>query len=174
MNASRPHAPASRRIAPLVLSVAVAVLIATGCKKKEEPVPAPAAEATAPAPAPAAAPEPVPAPQVSVTSVTLGTETGPDLKIVAPKTTFAPKDKVIASVVTSAGDPALAMSGKLTAKWTYQDGQVISEEPKVLNFTGEGVNAFEISMPDGLPAGSYTLEILLNDKVARTMTFTVQ
>lgn len=174
MNASRTHATASFRVAPLVLSVAIAALVATGCKKKEEPAPAPPPAATEPAPAPAAAPEPAPAPQVSVTSVTLGTETGPDLKIVAPKTSFAPKEKVIASVVTSAGDPALAMSGKLTAKWTYQDGQVVSEEPKVMNFTGEGVSAFEISMPDGLPAGNYTLEILLNDKVAQTTTFTVQ
>ena len=179
MNASRTPASAPYRIAPLVLSVAVAALIATGCKKKEEdPATAPPAASTASEPAPAvvpqAAPDAAPAPQVSVTSVTLGTETGPDLKIVAPKTSFAPKDKVIASVVTSAGDPSLALSGKLTAKWTYQDGQVVSEEPKVLNFTGQGVSAFEISMPDGLPAGNYTLEILLNDKVAQTTTFTVQ
>ena len=169
MNASR-----TLRITPVLLSITVAALIATGCKKKEEPAPAPPPAAAEPAPAPAVAPAAAPAPSVSVVSVDLGSETGPDMKVVSPKTTFAPKDKVIASVVTSTSDPAIAMSSKLTAKWTYQDGQVVSEEPKVINFTGQGVSAFEISMPDGLPTGTYTLEVLMNDKVEQTRTFTVQ
>lgn len=173
MNASRTLPHRTLRITPVLLSIAIAALIATGCKKKEEPAPAPPPAAAEPAPAPSITPE-APAPSVSVVSVDLGTETGADMKVVSPKTTFAPKDKVIASVVTSTSDPAVAMTGKLTAKWTYQDGQVVSEEPKVINFTGQGVSAFEISMPDGLPTGTYTLEVLMNDKVEQTRTFTVQ
>lgn len=174
MNASRPSPATQFRLAPVLLSVAVAAVVATGCKKKEEPAPVAPPAATTPAPMPSITPEAAPAPTVSVVSVDLGTETGPDLKIATPKTTFAPKDKVIASVVTSTGDPATALSAKLTAKWTYQDGQVVSEEPKVINFTGQGVSAFEISMPDGLPTGNYTVEVLVNDKVAQSRNFTVQ
>ena len=51
---------------------------------------------------------------------------------------------------------------------------MVSEEPKVINFTGQGVSAFEISMPDGLPTGNYTVEVLVNDKVAQSRNFTVQ
>ena len=169
MNASR-----SFRTAPIALAVAIAALAVVGCKKKEEPVVAPPA-ATEPAPTPSITPtEQAPVPTVSVVSVDLGTATGPDLKITAPATTFAPKDKIMASVATKTSDPALSLSSKLTAKWSYQDGQVVSAEPKVITFTGEGAHVFEISMPDGFPQGNYTLEILLNDKVVQTKAFTVQ
>ena len=168
MNASR-----SFRTAPAALAVAIAALAVVGCKKKEEPVAAPPAM-TEPAPAPSITPEAAPAPKVSVVSVDLGTATGPDMKVTDAKTTFAPKDKIVASVATMTSDPTVNIAAKLTAKWSYQDGQVVSEDPQPISFTGGGTSVFEISMPDGFPQGNYTLEILLNDKVVQTRTFTVQ
>ena len=48
---------------------------------------------------------------------------------------------------------AAANGAMLASKWTFQDGQTVSEETKTLNTTGPGVATFSISKPDGLPAG---------------------
>lgn len=148
-----------------------------GCKKKEEPAAdtAPPPAATTPAPAPTT-PEPAPAPAatVTVTAVDLGTEAGADKKIAKPTTTFTPKDKIVAAVATSSSDPATPASGKLGAKWTFQDGQVVNEESKDYSFSGQDVTDFEISKPDGWPAGKYKLEVSLDGNVVQTKDFEIK
>lgn len=169
MNASRTF-----RIAPAALAVAIAALVAVGCKKKEEPAPAPpAATEPAPAPAPVEAP-PAPAPTAAVTAVDFGSETGADLKLTAAKTTFGPKDRIIASVSTATSDPAATISGALKVRFTFQDGQLVHEDTQVFNFAGTGTNNFEIKNPAGWPVGTYTVEVSLNDQVVQSKTFTVQ
>jgi hypothetical protein len=152
----------------LVLAVSLAA-----CKKKEEPVAAaPEPVVTTPAPAPAA---PVAA-TVSVTSVTLGNSLAADgISIATASNAFSSKDKSIhAAVATSTSDPAAMVNGKLTAKWTYQDGQTVHEEPKDLAFTGTGSNVFTISKPDGWPVGKYKVEISLDGAVVQTQEFEVK
>lgn len=143
-----------------------------GCKKKEEAVVTPPV-ATTPAPAPAPT-MPTPAASASVTSVDLGTAVGADMKVTAPSTTFKPTDKIIAAVSTSTSDPAATVPGKLSAKWTYQDGQTVHEESRDVNLTGTGVTNFEISKPDGWPAGKYTLSVMMDGMTVQTREFEVK
>lgn len=147
----------------------VAALALSGCKKSE-PAPPPAPVATAPAPAPIEAP----AATVSVAAVDLGNSIGADNRVAAPATTFAPTDTVYASVSTLTSDAAATVPGALAAKWTFQDGQTVHEESHDLNFTGNGANAFRISMPGGLPVGQYRVEISLNGAVAQSKSFEVR
>ena len=151
--------------------IILAALVATtlvGCKKPApEPAPAPPA-----APSPTALPPPAPpaAAPVSVTGVELGRQLGADKKIPQPATTFAPADTIYASVAT---DGAVG-SATLTARWTFEGGQQVSEGSETIAPTGPAVTEFHISKPDGWPAGKYKVEILLNGSSAATKEFEVK
>jgi hypothetical protein len=151
----------------LNMAVAAALfgtLALAGCKKKEEAVVAPPV-VTEPAPAPA--PEPVAAP-ATVTTVDLGNAVGADNRVAAPLTSFATKDTIHASVATDGGS-----AGNLNAKWTFQDGQVVHTEDKAIA-AGPQVTDFQISKPDGWPAGKYMLEVSLGGAVVQTREFDVK
>lgn len=154
----------------LALAAALAATLSLAACKKEQPAP------PAPAPAPAAMPAPMPpapapgtpaATGVTVGTVDLGNAVGADNKIATPKTAFAGKDTITASVATDGA------GGNVSGKWTYQDGQVINEESKLVA-AGPQVTAFSISKPDGFPAGNYKLEVSVNGQVVQTRDFTVQ
>ena len=151
------------------LSAALAATLAlSACKKPAPPAPPPAPAATAPVPMEAAAAT------ASVVSVDLGNSIGADNHVAAPATTFAPNDTVYASVATRTSDAAASVTGQLAARWTYQDGQTVHEESHDLNFTGDGASAFQISLPGGLPAGQYKVEISLDGVVVQSKDFEVK
>jgi hypothetical protein len=147
-------------------------LALTGCKKKEEPVPAPTT--VEPAPAPTPAPAPVAVATIRIDNVELGNAVGADMKITSPMSSFGKKDTVIVAVSTSTSDPMAAVAGKIGAKWTYQDGQVVNDESKDISFSGPGVTDFQVAKPDGWPAGSYKVEISLDGTVVQSKDFTVK
>ena len=158
----------------MALSLA-AVLSLSACNKQGEPNNAPAA-APQPSSASSAAgqsmnePSSTAAPAaVSVANVELGNAVGADQNVTTPGTSFAPTDTIYASVsTTGAGTAALA------AKWTYQDGQTVHEESKSIAPTGPATTAFQISKPDGWPAGNYKVEISMNGQPVSSKEFTVK
>ena len=151
----------------LVLATALVGSIAlVGCKKKEEPaVTPPAAETPAPAPEPAPAPAPA---ATTVSSVDLGNAIGADNKIAAPISTFAAKDAIYASVATDGPN-----AGKLNAKWSFQDGQVVHTEDKDVA-AGPQLTQFQITKPDGWPVGQDKLAVSLDGAVVQTREFEVK
>ena len=149
-------------------------LIFAACGKSEPP---PAPRATAPPPVapttpPPAAPmtPPPAAPAVTVTTVELGNQIGADKRVTQQITSFAPKDTIYATVVTNGSAP----SATLTAKWTYQDGQVVNESTQTIAPTGPAATEFHISKPDGWPAGTYKVEVSLNGRSTGTKEFEVK
>jgi hypothetical protein len=154
----------------LTLAVAMAGALAlSACGKNEEPAPPPvAAPASAPAPTPVT-PPPAPAP-VAVSSVDLGSAVGPDQKVTAATTTFAPKDTIYAAVSTT----GMAPSAVLNAKFTYQDGQTVNESSQTIAPNGAAVTAFHISKPDGWPTGNYKVEISLDGTSVASKDFSVK
>lgn len=157
---------------PIHLAVATALLCSlalVGCKKKEEPVPAPVVIET-----PSAAPAPVSTATAMVTAIDLGNSAGSDMRIAAPMTSFGKMDTIIAAVSTSTSQANATVPGKLAAKWTYQDGQVINEESRDVNLLGDGVTDFQISKPGGWPAGKYKLEISLDGRMVQGKDFEVK
>ena len=152
------------------LSAALAATLALSACKKPEPVTPPTPAATTPAPAPIEAP----AAAASVVSVDLGNSVGADNRVAATATTFAPGDTVFAAVVTRTADATASVPATLSAKWTFQDGQTVNEESRDLNLTGDGVTAFQISMPAGLPAGQYKVEVSLDGAVVQSRDFEIK
>jgi hypothetical protein len=149
-----------------LLGLCFALSIFAACGKSEPP---PAQQTTAP---PAAAPvtPPPAAPAVTVTTIELGKQIGTDKRVMQPITSFAPTDTIYASVVTNGSTP----SATLTAKWTYQDGQVVNEATQTIAPTGPAATEFHIAKPDGWPAGTYKVEVSLNGRSTATKEFEVK
>ena len=149
----------------------VAILAMAGCKKEESAAVAAQPAATA-APAPKAAA--IAAATASVTGVDLGTAVGTDMKVTTAMITFGPMDTIIAAVSTSTSDPAASVPGKLGVKWSDQDGKVVNDEGKAVDFTGSSATDFRIANPAGWPAGKYTLEVSLDGNVVQSKDFEVK
>ena len=119
--------------------------------------------------------EPAPAPPgataaVEVTDVQLGTSVGADRRIANATDNFRPTDTIYVSVVTTGS----SASSTLTARFTYEDGQVVDESSQTISPTGSDATEFHISKPDGWPAGEYQVEILLDGRSVEREEFEVE
>jgi len=141
------------------LTLCIVVTLLSGCPKSEEP-------ARAPAPA---APAPQAAAPFQVSRIDLGTAVGADKKVSAPTTTFRPADTIYVSILSDGASPTVV----LAARWTYQDGQVVSESSQTIAPTGPAATEFHIAKPDGWPAGKYKVEVAANGKASGSREFTV-
>lgn len=107
---------------------------------------------------------------VKVTDIEVGRSVTADKTIAEKTDSFRPTDTFYVSVKTDGSGP----SATLTARWTYQDGQVVDESTQNIAPTGSGaVTEFHLSKPDGWPAGGYKVEVLLNGTSAGTRDFRV-
>jgi hypothetical protein len=168
---------------PLVLVTAMtAALALAGCGKTQDDTasavpasPPPAATAMAPPLAASTAmgssmPSANTSSTVTVGAVELGTRvdaaTG---KITASGDSFAPKDAIYVAVDTSGSGNAT-----LSAKWSYQNGQVVHEDSKSIPSNAPQTTAFMISKPSGFPAGNYKVDISLDGKQVASKDFSVK
>lgn len=106
---------------------------------------------------------------VRVSQIDIGRSLNADKTISGNTLSFKPNDTIYASVAT-AGSAATAT---VKARWTYQDGQVVSESTQTIAPTGDARTEFHIVKPDGWPAGKYKVEVFLNGSSAGTKDFEV-
>jgi hypothetical protein len=94
-----------------------------------------------------------------VTEVVTGKGLNPDKSLKDETDEFGVRDTVYVGVKTEG-----ASSGaKLTAKWTYQTGQGVSESSQNIAPAGAEVrHEFHIQKSDEWPKGDYKVEIMLN------------
>lgn len=109
---------------------------------------------------------------VRVTDVGLGRSIDAQGRIAdgAGTAAFARNDTIYVSVNTEAS----AAGSRLTARWTFEDGQVVDESSQTLSATGPAVTEFHISNPGGFPAGRYRVEIQLDGRTVETEEFTIR
>lgn len=151
-----------RRLHMLAAAFAITAVAACGKKDKAQPI------------LEGAQPPAVTSTELSVSDVQLGSTVGTDRKITMPKTEFAPKDTIYASVLTDGAPPS---GSTLTAVWTYtKGGNTARVDSTSLNITPAGPTAteFHISRPSGFPTGDYHVEVWANGKSAGTRDFTVK
>jgi hypothetical protein len=149
----------SRRIV-WAAGLGLAVLGMASCKKKEPPPPP---EAAAPAPAPAP-------PAFAVQGIELGKSIGADKKVTAPSTSFGRRDTIYASVATEGAAPSKTIS----AKWTFQDGQVVKEQSESIAPTGPAATEFHISKKGPWPVGKYKVEVTVDGASAGSKDFEIK
>ena len=142
------------------LVCALLALGSSGCNRDAETE----ATTSASTPAPTTAPAPL-----TVASVNLGKSIGADKRVTSETTQFSRTDTIYASVSTNGTG-----NGNVTARWTFQDGQVVDETTQPISATGPATTEFHISKPSGWPAGNYKVEVSLNGKVAQSKEFSVQ
>ena len=107
---------------------------------------------------------------VKVTHIDVGRSVTADKTIAEKTDSFRPADTFYVSVETDGSSPHVTLS----ARWTYQDGQVVDESRQDIVPTGRAtVTEFHLSKPDGWPAGGYKVEVLLNGASAGTREFKV-
>lgn len=160
---------------PTVLKAAglalATTLVLAACDRREDTAADDAANppAAATTPAPADMPEPAADPDaaITITSVELGSEVGADNRVAAPMSTFGTGDTVHASVVTD------GRGGTVSTRWTFEDGQVVHTEDKNVP-AGNQVTDFMITNPSGWPAGTYTMEVLVDGRVVETRNYEVR
>jgi hypothetical protein len=107
---------------------------------------------------------------VEVTEVRLGRSVTPDRRVAAEADRFGTQDTIYASVATQGS----ANNVTLTARWTYQDGQVVDERRETISPTGPANTVFHLANPGGWPTGDYRLEVLVNDRSAESRPFSVR
>jgi hypothetical protein len=115
------------------------------------------------------APPPAQAP-ITVASVDLGRQIGPDNRVVQSMTTFGVNDTIYASVATT----GTASSAVLTAKWTYQTGQTVDSTTMTIAPTGPAQTEFHIMKPTPWPVGGYVLAIWLDGQSVGQKAFEVK
>lgn len=108
---------------------------------------------------------------LTVADVELGKAIGADMRVSENADTddFAPMDTIYAAVETR----GTGNNATLTARWTFQDGQVVDETSQTISPVGGAVTEFHIAKPDGFPPGEYSVEILLNGVSAERSDFEV-
>ena len=166
---------------PLILATALAAALAlSACGKGNEPATSVPAE---PPPSATTMPPPITPPPsstaampmsgtsaaVGFSSVEIGSSVDANNKISTSGTSFAPKDNIYAAVETIGNGHAT-----IAAKWTYQDGQTVHEDSKVLDTMGPQSTVFMISKPSGFPEGNYKVEISLDGQSVASKDFTVK
>ena len=157
------------------IALAAVLALAVGlaaCSRSEAPPAPPKSQETLPGveakppPAPAG---PAATAGIRVASVALGSALDPGKRIAAPKSLFAPTDTIYASVDTAGSGAPVT----LTARWTYEDGQLVNESTQQTQ-AGASTTEFHISKPSGWPAGSYQVEILADGSSAAVQRFEVR
>jgi len=144
------------RLAPLALALTI-----FACKKQEAaPVDTGTAMAPVPPPAPAG---------LHVSGVETGKGLNADKTIKDDAHDFGVRDTIYASVKTEG-----AGSGKLSAKWTYQDGKVVNESSQDIAPTGDAYSEFHITKASAWPKGDYKVEIMLDGAPVGSKDFTIK
>jgi hypothetical protein len=88
----------------------------------------------------------------------------------APTTRFGPTDSVYAEIRSN----GTASSYTIYAKWTGANGEVLADYGIKVNEAGPNRTVISLSKPDGWPAGQNKIELAINGKTLRTVTFDVQ
>ncbi|HVE79907.1 MAG TPA: hypothetical protein VNA89_13660 [Gemmatimonadaceae bacterium] len=109
--------------------------------------------------------------RVRVTDVSLGRGVNADNTIRDETGDFRPADQIYAVVKT---EGAAATSARLTARWTFEDGQVVEETTQEISPAAEAYSQFIIRKPSGWPKGKYALRVLLDGAEVEKKDFEVR
>jgi hypothetical protein len=107
---------------------------------------------------------------VRVADVDLGLGLRPDQRVTDMTETFTPKETIYLSVVMEGKAP----SATVKARWTYENGIVVEESSKTIAPVGQkAVAAFHVSKPEGLPRGSYNVQVFVDGRPVESESFQV-
>lgn len=108
---------------------------------------------------------------IRVSDIQVGKGVGSDKKVGDQTSSFGARDTMYVAVITAGA----AKDARLTAKWTFNDKQVVNESSKTISPTGgETATEFHINRKTAWPAGKYRVEVSLNGVSAGTKDLEVK
>ena len=108
---------------------------------------------------------------IRVSDIQVGKGVGSDKKVGDQTTSFGVRDTMYVAVITDGA----AKDAKLTAKWTYNDKQVVKESSQTISPTGgETATEFHVDKKSAWPKGKYKVEVMLNGVSAGTKDLEVK
>ena len=108
---------------------------------------------------------------IKVRDIEVGKAIGADKRVTNSTTNVGVRDTMYVAVITDGA----AKDAKITAKWTFNNGQVVNEESRTISPTGgENVTEFHITKASAWPKGNYKVEVMLNGVSAGTKEFQVK
>jgi hypothetical protein len=108
---------------------------------------------------------------VRVSDIQVGKGVGSDKKVGDQTTSFGVRDTMYVAVITDGA----AKDAKVTAKWTFNDKQVVKESSQTISPTGgETVTEFHVDKKSAWPKGKYKVEVILNGVSAGTKDLEVK
>ena len=108
--------------------------------------------------------------EVKVEEVKLGSAVGSDKRVVEETKSFAPNDTIYVTVETQGNAP----EATVTARWKFENGQVVNESTQRIVPTGAVATEFHLQKVDGFPEGKYKVEVLLNGQKVQEENFEVK
>jgi hypothetical protein len=105
---------------------------------------------------------------LEVSGIQLGRTLNTDNTVGNLTTTFSPDDTVYVAVLTT--DTG---SGTIGVRWEHE-GRVASEYSRKVSYKGAAATEFHLQYPGGLPAGSYAVELFVDDVSVARRTFSVE
>ena len=139
--------------------VALVALTLSGCKRSQSVID----------PEPETPPVSTAAP-FRVSAFDLGNAIDASKRISSPTSTFAPDDTIYAAILSDGSAPNV----EIVARWTFEDGQIVSESSQTLAADGPAATEFHLASPSGLPAGKYQVEVTANGAAAASREFEVK
>jgi hypothetical protein len=96
---------------------------------------------------------------IRVSDIQVGKAVGSDKKVGDQTTSFGVRDTMYVAVVTDGA----AKDAKVTAKWTFNDKQVVKESSQTISPAGgETATEFHVDKKSAWPKGKYKVEVMLN------------
>lgn len=155
----------STRVAAIGTAIAFSIVVAACGKKDEGKVVDTTAAGTQ------TATVSVDTTPIKVSDIQVGKAIGSDKKVSNGTTTFGVRDTMYIAVVTNGA----AKDAKVTAKWTFNNGQVVKQETQTISPTGgENVTEFHVTKASAWPKGNYKVEVTLNGVSAGTKDLEVK
>jgi hypothetical protein len=108
---------------------------------------------------------------IRVSDIQVGKVVGSDKKIGDQTTSFGVRDTMYVAVITDGA----AKDAKITAKWTFNDKQVVKESSQTISPAGgETATEFHVDKKSAWPKGKYKVEVMLNGVSAGTKDLEVK
>lgn len=152
----------SNRAGAMSLLALAVVMTTAACGKKDEAVVAADTSAMM-------TPTDMPAAPLKVDGIETGKGLNADMTVKDDAHDFGVRDTVYVSVKTEGTG-----TGKLSAKFTYQDGSTVNESSQDITTTGDAQHEFHIAKATAWPKGDYKVEIMLDGVSAGTKDFTIK
>ncbi|MBC7790906.1 MAG: hypothetical protein H7Z74_13245 [Anaerolineae bacterium] len=142
------------------VSLAAVVLVAACGKKADAPeTQAPAGTTDLPA-----------ASSLQVSDIDLGKRLSANKEVEGMTDDFGVRDTIAASVKVDGS----ATGATVTARWMFEDGQLVEEQNETISPSGTARAGFRIMKASAWPTGKYKLVVMLNGQEAKTEEFEIK